>query len=86
MKRMYELVSVGGNMISFDLERMYWVKSCLPENKIQIHFGGEVGDLIIMVQDAQMAQALVVDISNKKNEFHNGEQENTVNGEENGNS
>ena len=86
MKRMYELVSVGGNMISFDLERMYWVKSCLPENKIQIHFGGDVEDLIIMVQDAQMAQALVVDISNKKNEFHNGEQENTVNGEENGNS
>lgn len=85
MKRMYELLSVGGNLISFDLDRMYWVKSCLPENKIQVHFGGDTGDLIVMVQDVKMAQALVADISNKKNEYHNNkEQENTVvNGEEN---
>ena len=85
MKRMYELLSGGGNLISFDLDRMYWVKSCFPDTKIQIHFGGDTGDLIVMVQDVKMAQALVADISNKKNEYHNNkEHENTiVNGEEN---
>lgn len=68
MNKMYELLTSSGNLVSFDLDKLVWVKSCLPEFKIHLHF--DCGnDLIVNVNDGQTAQALVADISQKKSNY-----------------
>lgn len=73
MGRMYEFMSASGNVIAFDLEKVYWAKSSNTDNNIIIHFGRAADDLKVLCVDFPTAQALVDDISKKKESYHNEE-------------
>lgn len=67
MEIMYEFLSESNNVIGFDLTKMIWVKSNYPANSITVHFGKDYDDLNVNTKDFPTAQALVDDISKKKN-------------------
>lgn len=68
--RMYEFMSAGGNVITFDIDKVCWVKTNYPNNKLLIHFGRQYEDLLVECTDFQTAQALADDISKKKEKFY----------------
>lgn len=71
--RMYEFMSASGNVVSFDLEKVCWVKTNYPKNTLLIHFGKGYEDLSVECVDFPTAQALADDISKKKEAYHKPE-------------
>ena len=74
--RMYEFMSASGNVVSFDLEKVCWVKTNYPKNTLLIHFGKGYEDLSVECVDFPTAQALADDISKKKEAYHKPEDNN----------
>ena len=74
--RMYEFMSASGNVVSFDLEKVCWVKTNYPKNTLLVHFGKGCEDLSVECVDFPTAQALADDISKKKEEYHASEDRN----------
>ena len=70
---MYEFMSASGNVVSFDLEKVCWVKTNYPKNTLLIHFGKGYEDLSVECVDFPTAQALADDISKKKEAYHKPE-------------
>ena len=79
--RIYEFISAGGNVISFDLDKMYWTKTNYPKNTLTVHFGKFCEDLTVECVDFPTAQALADDISKKKEAYHASENKKNENGE-----
>ena len=74
--RMYEFMSASGNVVSFDLDKVCWVKTNFPKNTLFIHFGKSYEDLSVECVDFPTAQALADDISKKKEAYHAPEDKN----------
>ena len=74
--RMYEFMSASGNVVSFDLDKVCWVKTNYPKNTLYVHFGKNYEDLSVECVDFPTAQALADDISKKKEAFHKPEDTN----------
>ena len=68
--RMYEFMSASGNVVTLDLDKVYWAKSNYPDNTLTVHFGKFSEDLVVGTVDFQTSQALVDDISKKKEAYH----------------
>lgn len=68
--RMYEFMSASGNVVSFDLDKAYWVRTNYPKNTLIIHFGMNYEDLTVECVDFPTAQALADDISKRKEAYH----------------
>lgn len=68
--RMYEFMSASGNVVTLDLEKVYWAKTNYPKNTLMVHFGKFSEDLSVECVDFPTAQALVDDISKKKEAYH----------------
>jgi hypothetical protein len=71
---MYEFMSASGNVVTLDLEKVYWAKTNYPKNTLLVHFGKISEDLSVECVDFPTAQALVDDISKKKEAYHASEQ------------
>lgn len=71
--RMYEFMSASGNVVTLDLEKVYWAKTNYPKNTLIVHFGKFSEDLFVECVDFPTAQALVDDISKKKEAYHASE-------------
>lgn len=82
MMRMYEFMSAGGNVITLDLEKIFWAKTNYPKNTLTVHFGKFSEDLSVECVDFPTAQALVDDISKRKEAYHASENKKFENGEE----
>jgi serine protease inhibitor len=70
---MYEFMSAGGNVVSFDLDKVCWVKTNYPKNTLLVHFGRNYEDLSVECVDFPTAQALADDISKNKEAYHKPE-------------
>lgn len=68
--RMYEFMSAGGNVITLDLDKIFWAKTNYPKNTLTVHFGKFSEDLSVECVDFPTAQALVDDISKRKEAYH----------------
>jgi hypothetical protein len=73
---MYEFMSASGNVVTLDLEKVYWAKTNYPENTFTVHFGKFSEDLIVGAVDFPTSQALVDDISKKKEAYHASKENN----------
>ena len=71
--RMYEFMSASGNVVTLDLEKVYWAKTNYPKNTLTVHFGKFSEDLSVECVDFPTAQALADDISKKKEAYHASE-------------
>lgn len=80
--RMYEFMSAGGNVITLDLDKIFWAKTNYPKNTLTVHFGKFSEDLSVECVDFPTAQALVDDISKNKEAYHASENKKFENGEE----
>ena len=80
--RMYEFMSAGGNVITLDLDKIFWAKTNYPKNTLTVHFGKFSEDLSVECVDFPTAQAFVDDISKKKGAYHASENKKFENGEE----